>query len=347
MRIISVANQKGGCGKTTLAVNIAAAMAKAGKETLLIDLDPQAHATFALGYTKEASLKKTSYDIFRAYFDGLEFPIEDAVISDRDRFSFIPSNIMLSTAEINLGNVNGAAAILSRVLKEQFFEKYEYVIVDSPPSFGFLTLNAMYAADMIVVPVDMSYFSFNGINSVYRVAGLLNTETGRRPSIFFAMNIFDKRSKFAGVFEEDARKKLGPYVFSTKIRSSIRIREASRDGKTIFEYLPESSVSADFVSLAEEITVCNMRDIDVAIKEFVLSSPRAGTVYLLGDFNGWQKSEYSRLAQLENGNWAAHLPLKKGRYRYKYLVDDQWIKDPSNPVVEPNSFGTADSVIVV
>ncbi|MDD3089499.1 MAG: AAA family ATPase, partial [Candidatus Omnitrophica bacterium] len=345
MKIISVANQKGGCGKTTLAVNVAAALARLGSETLLIDLDPQGHATFAMGYSKEASEKKTSYDIFRGYFDNEKTVYPELVMNDRTRLSFIPANMMLSAAEINLGSVTGAASILYKVLSDQYFRRFDYVIIDSPPSFGFLTLNSMYAADMIVVPMDLSYFSFNGINGVYRVTGLLKSEIGRNPQVYFAMNIFDQRSNFAKQFEGDARKKLGPYLLSNKVRSSVRLREAAKAGKTIFEYDPKSTAALDFYNLTSELITVDMKNADVIVREFALHAPQAGSVYVLGDFNNWQKSESNMLTKLETGQWSGHFTLGKGRHRYKFLVDDEWHNDPHNPAVEANVFGGADSII--
>ncbi|MDD4956640.1 MAG: AAA family ATPase [Candidatus Omnitrophica bacterium] len=347
MKIISVANQKGGCGKTTLAVNVAAALARMGSETLLVDLDPQAHATYSLGYEKDAMERRTSYDIFRSYFDNEGIPLEDIIITGRDKMAFMPANMSLSAAEINLGNINGAATLLAKTLADPFFNKFEYVIIDSPPSFGFLALNSMYAADMILVPLDMSYFSFNGINSVYRVTSLLNSETGRQPSIFFAMNIYDKRSNFAKHFEHDARKRLGPYLLPTKVRSSVRLREAAKYGKTIFEYDPESSAALDFYNITSEVLAAEARNMDVAIREFMLHAPSAGSVYVLGDFNDWRKTDANRLVKLEGGSWSTHFTLPKGRYRYKFLVDDEWWGDPGNPSAETNIFGTTDSVIEI
>ncbi|MDP8299011.1 MAG: AAA family ATPase [Candidatus Tantalella remota] len=347
MKIISVANQKGGCGKTTLSVNVAAALAKLGSKTLLVDLDPQGHATFALGYTEQSSERKTSYDIFRAHFDNVEAPCEELVIEDRDNFSFIPANMMLSAAEINLGNMNGAAALLSRTLSDPFFQKYEYVIIDSPPSFGFLTLNAMYAANLILVPMDLSYFSFNGINSVYRVTSLLNAETGRDPAVYFVMNIYDQRSNFAKSFEKDAQQKLGPYLLPTKIRSSVRLREAAKDGKTIFEYDPKCTAALDFYNLTSEILTVETKETDMVVREFFLHAPEAGSVYVLGEFNDWEKSEANRLSKLENGQWSGHLNLEKGKYRYKFLVDDEWMPDPDSSRAETNVFGTVDSVLEI
>jgi len=347
LKIISIANQKGGCGKTTLAVNIAAALSRLGSETLLIDLDPQAHATFALGYDSRASEVKTSYDIFKSRFDETEIAFEDLVVTERKRLSFIPSNMMLSAVEINLGNVNGAAAILSNTLSADFFNKYDYVIIDSPPSFGFLTLNSMYAADVILVPMDLSYFSFNGINGVYRVTGLLNSETGRDPSIFFIMNIYDKRSNFAKQFEADARNRLGANLLPTKIRSSVRLREAAKAGKTIFEYDPKCPSSLDFYNITSDMLMAQTSDLDTVVKEFVLHAPEAGSVYILGDFNGWQKSEANRLAKVENGAWSSHFTLNKGKYRYKFLVDNEWIRDPQNSHAETNIFGTVDSILTL
>ena len=347
MKIISIANQKGGCGKTTLAVNVAAALSKMGNETLLVDLDPQGHATFALGHSKGSNEKKTSYDIFRAHFDNVKVSFEDIVVSSRDKLSFIPSNMMLSAAEINLGGVNGAAAILSRTLGNEFFSKYEYVIIDSPPSFGFLTLNSMYAADIIIVPIDLSYFSFHGIDNVYRVAGLLNSETGRKPSIFFVLNIFDKRSNFAKQLEKEAQKRIGPYLLPTKVRSSVRLRESSSAGKTIFEFDPKSSACLDFYNLTSDILNTENVDVDVIVKEFSIHAPEAGAVYVLGDFNGWEKSEANRLSKLESGYWSSHFTMNPGQYRYKFLVDNEWMRDPENPNAKKNVFGTTDSILAL
>lgn len=347
MKIISVANQKGGCGKTTLSVNIAAALARLGGETLLVDLDPQAHATYALGYTKIASERKTSYDIFRAHFDEKDIPFNDLIISDRNKLSFIPANMMLSAAEINLGGVNGAAAILHKTLSDPFFQKYEYVIIDSPPSFGFLALNSMYASDMIIVPMDLSYFSFNGVDSVYRVRSLLNAETGRNPAVYFAMSIYDKRSNFAKQFDVEAKRKIGPYLLSTKVRSSVRLREAAKEGKTIFEYDSKSAPALDFYNLTSEILNVESTHADVTVREFSLHAPEAGAVYVLGDFNDWQQSDTNRLTKLENGSWSGHFTLNRGSYRYKFLVDNEWTHDPSNPETESNEFGTVDSIVNV
>lgn len=345
MKAISVANQKGGCGKTTLAVNLAASLARMGKKTLLIDLDPQAHATFAMGCTREQTQGRTSYNIFRSHFDEKELSPEELVVTTRPNLSFIPANMMLSAAEINLGNTHGAASILHKTLKGEFFAQYDHVIIDTPPSFGFLTLNAMYASDMIVVPVDLSYFSFNGINNLYRVKELLLSETGRDPNIFFVLNLFDNRSNFAKKLLEDAEDKLGPYLLSTRIRSSVRLRECSARGKTIFEHAPKSHSALDYYNLCSDILTAEGRDIDVEIVEFMLHAPKAGAVYVLGDFNGWKKTDVSRLTKLESGHWSAHYTLPRGQYRYKFLVDDKWMSDPANNYAEQNIFGTDDSVL--
>ncbi len=348
MKVISVVNQKGGCGKTTLAVNLAAALSRIGNEILFIDLDPQAHATYAMGYLNKASERKTSYDIFRSHMDNEQVSFEELIITDPDRISFMPANMLLSAAEINLGGVNGAAAILSGALMDPFFKQYRYIIIDTPPSFGFLTLNSMYAADSILVPIDLSYFSFNGINNVYRVTNLLTQETGKNPGIFFVLNIFDKRSNFAKELEKEAKRKLGQYILSTKIRSSVRLREAAMLGKNIFEHDPKCPSALDFYNLTSEILNMNKVDMDTIVKEFFLHAPKANAVYVLGDFNGWKKCKTNSLTKFDQGGeWSAHFNLKKGRYRYKYLVDDKWVHDPSNTETVTNIFGTKDSILTL
>ncbi|MBU0571627.1 MAG: AAA family ATPase [Candidatus Omnitrophica bacterium] len=347
MKVISVVNQKGGCGKTTLAVNVAAALARTGYETLLIDLDPQAHATFAMGAREKAPDTKTSYDIFRSRIEDEEILPTELLIADRQKLDFMPANMLLSAAEINLGSVSGAATILSRYLTDTFFLKYDYVIIDSPPSFGFLTLNSMYSADMMIVPIDLSYFSFNGVNSIYRVVSLLNKETGRRPDVFFALNIFDGRSNFARDFEKEAKEKLGRNLFDTRIRSSVRLREAPMLGKTIFEHDPKCNGAIDFYNLTCELINIDRECLDTIVREFVLRAPKADQVYVLGDFNGWKKTETNRLMQYDDGKWSIHLNLKKGKYRYKYMVDGQWMHDPDNVEVEANIFGSIDSIISI
>jgi len=347
MKVISVVNQKGGCGKTTLAVNVAAALARTGNETLLIDLDPQAHATFAMGFREKISDIKTSYDIFRSRLENENVLPQELLLTNRQNLDFMPANMLLSAAEINLGSVDGGATILSQYLSDPFFLKYDYVIIDSPPSFGFLTLNSMYSADMIVVPMDLSYFSFNGVDSIYRVTGLLNKETGKQPDVFFALNIFDGRSNFAKDLAKDAEAKLGRNLFGTRIRSSVRLREASMLGKTIFEHDSKCNGSIDFYNLTCELINLDKKGLDTVMREFVLRAPKAGQVYVLGDFNGWKKTENNRLTKNDDEKWSVHLSLRKGKYRYKYMVDGHWLHDPDNSEVETNIFGSVDSILSV
>jgi hypothetical protein len=205
----------------------------------------------------------------------------------------------------------------------------------------------MYAADIILVPMDLSYFSLNSVDSVYRVTGLLNSERGKEPLVAFALNMFDKRSNFAKKLENDAKKRLGSYLLSTKVRSSVRLRESSQAGKTIFEHSPKSNAALDFYNLTSEILTISSKDFNTTMKEFVISAPQASSVYILGDFNDWKKTENNRLNKIENGSWSTHLMLEKGKYHYKFLVDDQWIHDPNNSQREANAFGSINSIMTI
>ena len=194
---------------------------------------------------------------------------------------------------------------------------------------------------------NLSYFSFNGIDGIYRVIGLLEKETGIKPNIYFVLNIFDQRSNFAKALQTDARQRLGQYLLSTKIRSSVRLREAAKLGKTIFEHDEKSAVALDFYNLTSELLTIDDTIMDMSINKFKVFAPKAGSVYVLGDFNGWRKNDTNRLSKFEDGNWTAHINVKKGKYRYKFLVDDEWISDPENPQKVPNIFGSVDSLLEV
>ncbi|MFZ0033528.1 MAG: AAA family ATPase, partial [Sedimentisphaerales bacterium] len=168
MRTIAIANQKGGCGKTTTAVNLAAAFAEKGKSTLIIDLDPQGHATLGLGRNPE-TLDKTIYHALT----NAQIPISSVIINTNiDGLDLVPSNILLSGAEVELASVLKKELVLSEQLRT-ISNEYEMCVIDCPPSVGLLTLNALVAGTDVVVPVQVNYYALEGLKQLFETANII------------------------------------------------------------------------------------------------------------------------------------------------------------------------------
>ncbi|MDD5439395.1 MAG: AAA family ATPase, partial [Candidatus Omnitrophica bacterium] len=202
MEIIAVANQKGGCGKTITSVNLAGALTQAGKKVLFIDLDPQGHATAAFGM-KIAELAHSTYALFESFLNpNVVISLEALSHKKYDNLWVIGSHISLSTMETKLANVKGAILGLATSLLGEDLSKFDYVIIDTPPNLGFLTLNALHASHRVLVPLDVSVFSLNGVSQIENILALSKSMGFEKPLVNFVLTIFDSRSNFAQSFLE-------------------------------------------------------------------------------------------------------------------------------------------------
>jgi chromosome partitioning protein len=397
MKKIAVANQKGGCGKTTTAINLAGAFAALGKRTLLIDLDPQAHASFGLGVSNQ-SMDRSLYNVLTDNAEKAR-PISDCIVKVAENLDVAPSNILLSTLEQELKDKEDAVSKLHQVLSTNQLE-YHYAIIDCPPSLGFLTFNALRAADQILVPIDMSAFSLMGVGKLLGMLELIKIKIHHAPQVNALATLFDRRTKYSQTMYDEISVFFRNQMLATIIRMNVDLKKAAAKGVTVMQFNKESIGAADYTSLGRELlkadgamefeqalsqTVAAVPSAQIASSQapatasqalsetaaaapaaeatdqaqalsqpatsgpkemrFNIAAPNAREIYLVGDFNHWKINDSSRLSRLEDGRWEKKLGLAPGRYKYKFVVDGEWLLDSENSAREQNSFGTFDSII--
>ena len=252
MRIIASANQKGGCGKTTTAINLSYFLALKGKRILLIDFDPQAHATMGLNINP-SDLQKSIYNVITPK-DYQFIRIEDILVPIRDNFDLAPSSLILTAIEQELSGLKSRENRLFRAIQELKEEyDYDYIIIDCPPSIGHLCFNALRACDEVIIPIDMSLFSLRGVAKLIEMTTLLKEKIGHKVKSRALITMYDRRTRYARVVLEKVKEEFGDNVFDTVIRYNIRLRETADCGLPIGEYDKYSIGYADYENLAEEI----------------------------------------------------------------------------------------------
>ena len=356
MRKIAVINQKGGCGKTTTAINLSACLAEKGKKVLLIDIDPQAHATIGLG--------KRDENFSKTIFDMLSCPdttsINEAIISIDENLSLIPSHIILSAAEQQLAGVFGREDRLRQAL-ESLNHSYHYTIIDCPPSLGLLTFNGLKACNEAVVPIEPSIYSFHGLAKLLEIVELLRHEQGHLISVKALATMMNLRTTFCREIIGNIQDSFGTSFYHTVIRSTVKLRESAYHALPVSRYDRMSTGYQDYGALAEEVVAeeelvqsdwqdalmvqySGPQKVEKGVL-FTLKAPHNATVLIVGDFNGWSTEQGEMKFTKEEEAWQCFVPLPPGQYHYKFIVNNEWIADPSNPRQEDNAFGGKNSVI--
>jgi chromosome partitioning protein len=245
--VYAIANQKGGVGKTTTAVNLAACVAEAGYRTLLVDIDPQCNATIALGLGKDSP--RTLYDVL---IEGA--PLQDVVLSTAiDNLDLGPSGPDLAGATVELPRMTGSEMRLRESLAG-VRDSYAFTLLDCPPSLGPLTVNALVAADRVIVPVQAEYFALEGLAGLLDTLGLIQRELNPRLTVAgMLLTMYDGRTRLAQDVEREIRQHFPELVFDTVIPRNVRVGEAPSFGKPVIHHDPHCTGADAYFELAKEV----------------------------------------------------------------------------------------------
>jgi chromosome partitioning protein len=433
MRTIAIINQKGGCGKTTTAINLAACLARLGHKTLLIDMDPQGHCAIGLAVPEE-QIERGIYDVLIDAADGPTAKLNQIVWQIATDFDLAPANIKLAAFEQLFAGRPGREMRLTQAI-EQVRGSYEWCIIDCPPSVGLITFNALVAADEVIVPVETGFFSLHGLAKMMETLEELKEQSGKDILIRVLPTLYDTRTKLAREVLAELRAKFRDYLMESTVNFNTKLKEAASFGQPITEYDPGSRGYKDFVNLARELMGHRPVDLDGAGEKLSrpaelvqrakalaqltsfkfgrngLNSPDNGLqpmtngntavdempapmaarlapaqamanghqpmttaqkidafygvkqvgdevifaaefqnarkVLIAGDFNNWQPMGTPMAENGRPGGWVTRLPLRPGRYRYRFVVDGRWVTDPNNQHTETNEYGELNNVVEV
>jgi len=380
MRAIAIVNQKGGCGKTITAINLSAFLAREQRRVLLVDMDPQGHAT--LGLLRDSSgLQKTIYDVLTREQDATA--LRDIIVSVRENLDLAPADILLAALPEELAAAPGKENRLAAAM-EEIWQDYDYIIVDCAPSVGLLTFNALKVCSEAIIPVEPSFFSLHGIGMQMETLDLLARKAGHGIRARALITLYTGRYDFVKAVAEEIRKHLGDRSFNTVIRFSVKLAEAAGHGLPVAEFSTRSAGFADYRTLAREVLEQESpKEVSSIVEEvaeeaslpasvealdqiesrlqtrieasppqrigegvlFTIEAPGARCVQLAADFNGWVAN--GNEMQSSGSIWRKVVPLPPGRYHYRYVVDGGWQTDPLNVNIEPTPWGGYNSVLVL
>lgn len=247
MRIISITNQKGGCGKTTTAINLAASLATNSRRVLLIDLDPQAHATLGLNIKADSSI----YNVL-SKLTNKKASLENVIKNVGENFDIAPSSIVLSTLEQELAGEIGRESRLWETLSN-FHGKYDYILIDCPPNLGILTINAIRAAQEVIIPVEASRFSMEGLSQLTGIVDLVRDRLSHNVSFNVLVTNFDSRLRHSFKMLEKIKSNHKEMMFDTIIHVNVKLKEAQNEGTCVLNFDKYCRGAKDYYSLAREI----------------------------------------------------------------------------------------------
>lgn len=366
MRIIALSNHKGGCGKTTTSINLSACLAHLGKKVLLIDLDPQGHSGCGLNLERDGSVFGVSALFQKVHPDGTT--LQDFKQTAENNLDVMVGGEELNEVEERLSASQKKETLLKANLQKLIGETtpYDYIILDCPPNLGVLTRNALNAADEVIIPVEPSYFSLHGLAKISETMTKINLGRRKDLQVHALITLFNASTQFAREVYEDVKKNFGNKLFSTIIHECIELKEAASAGESIVTYAPLSIAFQEYQSLAKEFLERDWtRSLPRPKEEKKKTAPQsqkgplevpggvlfqcdiknASKVEIAGDFNDWKPQPMIRT--FPGDHWFRVISVAKGEYRYKFVVDGEWIADPAQLAERSNEFGTMDSLITI
>ncbi|MBE3040616.1 MAG: ParA family protein, partial [Chloroflexi bacterium] len=273
MRVITIFNHKGGCGKTTTAINLAATLAGEQRRVLLIDLDPQAHATIGCGI-REDDVELSTWNLLKDPEVGdSRLTLPDIAWEVVDGFYLAPSSVGLATIEQTLAGAEGREMRLKHFI-DQVQDRYDYVVIDCGPGLGLLAMNALVAATDVLVPVDLGFFSIHGLGRALSAVDLAAERTSRDPAVHILATMYDTRARSTRKTLAALREQYAGMMLATVIRFNVGLREAAAVGSPIAEFRPGSRGHEDYRALAQELLAS---DLQVALEESAREEVLAAT----------------------------------------------------------------------
>ena len=358
MRTISIVNQKGGCGKTTTTVNLAGSLAADGFRVLVVDMDPQAHASLALG-TEPDELEENLYEVLVEPAGAA--PLSRIVLNVFPGIDLAPAGIVLSALEQKLAAEHQEARTerLARAL-DSLEADYDFALIDCPPAVSLLTFNALRASQEVIVPLETSSFAIDGVQKLLETIALLMERVGHSLSVRVLPTLYDGRTRYARDTLGEIRELFKDLCFDSVIRLNVKLREAAQKGMPIGLWAPKANGALDYAAVALEVSLGQPLTVDAPDAALSDSEKRevvveyrdsdAGDVRIAGDFNGWvpDRDVLSRVeAEGRTRIWVKVLSLPPGTYQYRYFVDGQWGVDPANQNSSAGPMGQTNSVLHV
>lgn len=254
-KVIAISNQKGGVGKTTTTVNLGIGLARQGKKVLVIDADPQGSLTASLGYVEPDEIGVTLATIMTAVINGEEIDLIDGILHHKENVDLLPSNIELSALEVMMGNVMSRELIMKDYV-EAVRKKYDYILIDCMPSLGMMTINALVAADSVLIPVQAAYLPVKGLQQLIRTIAMVKKRLNRK-LVFegILLTMVDFRTNYARDVAGKVRESYGDKIeiFDTVIPMSVKAAETSAEGVSIFSHCMNGKVAKAYEAITEEV----------------------------------------------------------------------------------------------